>query len=213
MKLALVRRMNTNARFVLLAAVDDSPAADLVLQHVARMAHAAPGAEIHVLHVPVRFTHAPITKHTFDLDAGRHYLEAALSNLQSATSVRAIGHLVEREPVHAILQVATSIDADMIIVGSHDHHGPARWILGSVAHKVAERAPCAVLVARPKVSDAVSGPEIEPPCPQCLEAQRASKGKQLWCARHSEHHPHGHLHYEMPEGYGAGSNLISVERS
>jgi nucleotide-binding universal stress UspA family protein len=201
--------MNTPApRFVLLAAIDDSPAAELVLAQAAKTAGATPGTEIHLLHIPERFTPAPITSRTFDLDAGRRYLDAKAKQLRATVRAPVIAHLVEREAAHAILQIATSIDADLVIVGPHDKRGPERWLLGSVAQKVAQRAPCAVLVARTKPLDSVPAPEIEPPCPECLHVQRESHGRRLWCARHSEHHPHAHLHYEVPEGFGAGSSLI-----
>jgi nucleotide-binding universal stress UspA family protein len=194
--------------FVILAAVDASPTADLVIARAAAIARATPGVELHLLHVPVRFTHATITPRTFDLDEGRRVLDAALAQLQTAAGLRVVGHLIEREPTHAILQLASSLDADLVVVGAHDHRGPERWFLGSVAQKVAQRAPCAVLVARPKAHDAVQAPEIEPPCPQCVQVQRASQGTRLWCARHAEHHPHGHVHYELPQGFGAGSSLV-----
>src|SRR5579872_7174225 len=132
--------MNTLApRFVLLAAIDDSPAADLVLAQAARMARATPGAEIHVLHVPDRFTHAPVTPRTFDLEEGRRFVDAKARRLQSDAGVRVIGHLLERDPVRAILQCAASIDADLVIVGPH-HDRLSRALLGSVADKVANRA-------------------------------------------------------------------------
>ena len=44
-------------------------------------------------------------------------------------------------------------------------------------------------------------PTIEPPCEDCLSARAESGGTQQWCARHSEHHVHGHeYHYarELP---------------
>jgi nucleotide-binding universal stress UspA family protein len=197
-----------NPRFVILAAIDASPTADLVMARAAAIARSTPGTELHVLHVPDRFTHAPITARTFDLDEGRRVLDEALARLQSASGMRAYGHMMERDPTHAILQLASSLDADVVVVGAQDHRGLERWFLGSVAQKVAQRAPCAVLVARKKEHDAVHAPEVEPPCPECLVVQRESHGARLWCPRHAEHHPHGHLHYQLPEGFGAGSSLI-----
>lgn len=38
---------------------------------------------------------------------------------------------------------------------------------------------------------------IDPPCEDCLSARRTSGDPQAWCARHSEHHVHGHTyHYD-----------------
>jgi hypothetical protein len=96
----------------------------------------------------------------------------------------------------------------VIVVGSHDLGVPVRWLLGSVAQKIAQRASCPVLVTRVKDHFTGKAPEIDPPCGDCLATQRESHGSKMWCARHSEKHPHAHLHYEMPQGFGAGSSLI-----
>jgi nucleotide-binding universal stress UspA family protein len=47
-----------------------------------------------------------------------------------------------------ILAAAHAIDADMIVLGTHGHTGPARLLLGSVARNVVRHATCSVLVAR-----------------------------------------------------------------
>lgn len=46
----------------------------------------------------------------------------------------------------AIVEHAARIGAGMIVMGSHGHHGLGRMVLGSVAEKVVQNAPCAVLV-------------------------------------------------------------------
>ena len=51
-------------------------------------------------------------------------------------------------------------------------------------------------------------PRIEPPCPDCLATQRETKGERLWCDRHEEHHPRAHTYSEMPPSFGEGSSLI-----
>lgn len=71
------------------------------------------------------------------------------------------------------------------------------------------KAPCAVLVARAKAQEAV--PEIEPPCPACVEVQRTSSGDKLWCQQHSSRHVHGRLHYEAPPSFGVGAMFIRPE--
>jgi nucleotide-binding universal stress UspA family protein len=67
-------------------------------------------------------------------------------------------------PSERILSLATTIDADLIVLGTHGRHGLERLLLGSVAEAVVRRAPCGVYVIRPR--DFVSGekvPEIQPP--------------------------------------------------
>jgi hypothetical protein len=83
-----------------------------------------------------------------------------------------------------------------------------RWLLGSVSQGIANDAPCAVLVARPK--EVSIGPEIQPPCHQCFDVQRASHGDKLWCAQHATRHIHGQLHMagEAPASLGGRSIFI-----
>ena len=35
---------------------------------------------------------------------------------------------------------------------------------------------------------------IEPPCQDCLKARASTHNPNAWCARHSEHHVHGHTY-------------------
>jgi nucleotide-binding universal stress UspA family protein len=44
--------------------------------------------------------------------------------------------------------VAVEQDGDVIVVASKGMSGPGRFLLGSVAAKVAHHAPCSVLIAR-----------------------------------------------------------------
>jgi nucleotide-binding universal stress UspA family protein len=196
---------------VILAALDESPAAGAVLRQAASLARTVPGAELHVVHIPDRFTLADVTATTFDLGHAREYVDECMRAARASSGVAVLGHVLEKEPVAAIVDLATELDADLVVVGASSKRGPERWLFGSVAKKVAERAPCAVLVARSKKPEAATVPAIEAPCPDCVAAQKASNGARLWCARHAEHHPHAHVHYEVAEGFGAGSSLVRPE--
>jgi len=52
------------------------------------------------------------------------------------------------EPRDAIIEVATNLPADLIVIGSQGRRGVSRLLLGSVAEGVVRRAPCPVLVVR-----------------------------------------------------------------
>jgi nucleotide-binding universal stress UspA family protein len=68
------------------------------------------------------------------------------------------------EPGKLITRLAESVDADVIVVGTHGRKGIARLILGSVAQQVVREATTSVYVVRP--TDMVNGqkvPAIEPP--------------------------------------------------
>jgi nucleotide-binding universal stress UspA family protein len=197
-------------RYVLVAAIDESPDADAVIAHAAVLARAVPGAEIHLVHAVARYPDAHATDAPFEieLERRRRFVDDRARHALQGAGVPVVGHLLERDAADAILQTAASLDADLVIVGTADRHGIERLLLGSVAQKVARRAACPVLVARPKNHLAARAPDIEPPCADCLREQAASHGKDLWCSRHAQHHPRAHLHYEVPEGFGAGSSLI-----
>jgi nucleotide-binding universal stress UspA family protein len=55
-------------------------------------------------------------------------------------------HAKAGSPADAICEVATDVQADLIVVGNKGMSG-ARRILGSVPNSVAHQAPCSVLIA------------------------------------------------------------------
>jgi nucleotide-binding universal stress UspA family protein len=72
---------------------------------------------------------------------------------EAAAKVRAEGVSVETyvwpgDAASAIIDVATTAKADVIVVGSRGMSGPARFLLGSVPNKVSHHAPCNVLIVR-----------------------------------------------------------------
>lgn len=78
--------------------------------------------------------------------------------VQKALAERARGELglelteifIERGSAYAeIVRRAEAWHADTIVMGSHGRTGLARAVLGSVAERVVQHAPCSVLIARP----------------------------------------------------------------
>ena len=53
-------------------------------------------------------------------------------------------------PADVIIACAREIDADLIVLGTHGRTGLTHLLLGSVAERVVQRAPCPVLVTRLK---------------------------------------------------------------
>lgn len=57
--------------------------------------------------------------------------------------------LIEKgEPGPTVCEVAASVGADVVVLGSHGHGWLQRVLIGSVSHHVLHHAPCAVLVMR-----------------------------------------------------------------
>ncbi len=201
----------SSPRFVLLAALDASADADRVLDEACAYARARAGSELHLVHAvePWETEGFPVEEaRERALGRGRSYVDEQARRAQAGSGVTVVGHMRECLAATAILQVAASIDAELVLVGTHDRKGISRWAFGSVAERVTRDAACPVLVVRPKHHAGLGAPEIEPPCPDCLRVQRETRSAKLWCARHSEHHPVAHLHYETPEGFALGSSLI-----
>ena len=72
---------------------------------------------------------------------------------EAADKVRAEGIDAETyvwpgDAASAILDVATTAKADVIVVGSRGMSGAARFLLGSVPNRVSHHAPCNVLIVR-----------------------------------------------------------------
>jgi nucleotide-binding universal stress UspA family protein len=79
--------------------------------------------------------------------------EARLVADEAADKVRAEGvdcetYVWPGDAASAILDVATSSKADVIVVGSRGMSGAARFLLGSVPNRVSHHAPCNVMIVR-----------------------------------------------------------------
>lgn len=86
------------------------------------------------------------------VETARRYLDDLASSLrhrQIATST----DMGSGDPATAIVDYARNEGVDLIVMSTHGRTGLARWAYGSVAHKVLQAAPCAVLVVRPKNFD------------------------------------------------------------
>ena len=206
---------NAPAPAVYLIAIDTTSAADHVLEIACGLGKALGGAaELHLLHVisvvnpAVTMGAATLAAPTEALEGGRGVLDRACEVAASRFQGRVAGHLAAGDPWREIVQMASSLRADLVVVGTAGKTGLARMALGSVAECVVRHAGCPVLVVRPKDYHARVVPEIEPPCPDCIAVQNETARAQLWCARHSTHHAHGRLHYELPKSFADGMMLL-----
>jgi nucleotide-binding universal stress UspA family protein len=195
-------------RFVVVAGIDVSPAAEDVIASAVANVRDRANAEVHLIHaldVGGDVSLLPL------LAEARKYLGDAGQRCREACAARVVTHIAYGRPWREIVQAATNVHADLIVVGTHGRSGVARLLLGSQAEMVVQKASCPVLVVRPKEYAASTAPEIEPACPDCLVVQQQTSGERLWCSRHSERHPRAHLHYEFPEAFARGTMLVQPE--
>ncbi len=197
---------------IYLVAIDGTPRAAHALEVACTLAAAlGGGAELHIGHVlgaPASslMGMAPLVVDQTDrLDSGRIVLDRACTEARVGFTGKIAGHLAAGEPWRELVRMASSLRADLVVVGTAGRTGIAQVALGSVAEKVVRHAGCPVLVVRPKDYQAEVEPVIEPPCVDCVAVQHKTSSAQLWCARHQAHHPHGRLHYELPPTFAVGS--------
>ena len=189
---------------------DFSETATMALRTAFELAAKDPHAEVHVVNA-VQHLGEFVQMDLPDTPAYRLPLEEAQEKLEAhvgaelakwqeeskKTFTRCVTYLSTDFPAVGVSQLASDLEADMIVVGTHGRQGFKRLILGSVAEAIVRLATVPVLVVRPKHEAKANVPQIEPPCPKCVEARKKSGGKQLWCEQHSEKHgPRHTYHYE-----------------
>jgi nucleotide-binding universal stress UspA family protein len=199
---------NAPDRVVIVGALDRTTASESVVHTASRLAFTLGHSELHVLHVvePPAVVETAGAKAERLRDA-RGFIDSVAAQVSQRLRGKVSGHVAFGRAREQILQLASDLEADLVVVGSHRKSAAGRWLLGSVSQAIVADAPCAVLVARPKIPTAA--PEILPPCHECLEVQRSSHGDRLWCTQHATRHVHGRLHH-IPEVESTGGSSVFI---
>jgi nucleotide-binding universal stress UspA family protein len=208
--------------YTVVVGVDYCEHSDLVLDSAFDLASEKPAAVVHVLNVlpaPQSFLTPDIIS-TWDGKAVamgesaqdlKQYVTRFLEKRTLAkrgNPARVVTHVLVDRPAYQLAQLASDVEADLVVVGTHGRSGVSRLVLGSVAEMTTRLAPCPVLVIRPKAIPAPI-PSIEPPCPRCLETRRSSDGVEFWCEQHRERHGRRHTYYQT-DRVSSDSNLPLV---
>jgi nucleotide-binding universal stress UspA family protein len=82
-----------------------------------------------------------------ELEVARDYLES-LTHVDSLQDVHTEATIIVGQAAAGILSVVQTHAIDLIVLCSHGYTGMKRWVLGSVAEKVAHHAPVPVLLLR-----------------------------------------------------------------
>ncbi len=197
--------------YTIVVGIDFSEASDHALDEALSLS-VARHAELHVLYVDDHFR-AP--------EGGREAAEATLSRIehhavarmeevgrrsgQTLSFRKLYSHFRLGAPAEQLVQLASDLDADLVVVGTHGRSGLQRLVLGSAAERVVRLARCPVWIVRPKDHEGLGKvPEIEPPCKDCLAKRAETGGAVFWCERHSEHHVRAHTHHH---GGGGGQGI------
>jgi nucleotide-binding universal stress UspA family protein len=94
--------------------------------------------------------------------AANEALASAINVARGGGATLSASLLVDGEPAQALLDVAGERGADLIVVGALQDVSLAERLLGTVATEVVRRAPCEVLIVRPRPRTAdLSAPETQ----------------------------------------------------
>ncbi|MDF3065608.1 MAG: hypothetical protein K0R38_1209 [Polyangiaceae bacterium] len=197
--------------YVIVVGVDFSEASELAAHRAFELAAERDPAELHLINVVQ--TYGPQVAYEMPMDASalsvltvteartrfKTYADQAVARFSAQNPGKRISrvftHVRFDSVADEVAQLAADLEADLVVVGTHGRRGLSRMLLGSSAEATVRLAPCPVLVVRPKaVPD--SPPRIEPPCPDCVAARRASGGTEMWCERHRERHGQRHTYFQ-----------------
>lgn len=164
-------------RHHIIVGLDFSELSDRALLEGVRLCLLYPDAELHVITVAARAAEGLIlpgdSVQVLPVAEAREVARARVDDVTKryfATQgcppglTRIAVYVVDGSPAERIVALASGLDADVIVIGTHARRGLAKVVLGSVAQEVVKRAPCGVFVLRPR--DFVLGekvPAIQPP--------------------------------------------------
>ncbi len=94
------------------------------------------------------------TGNTDMIEDAKEQLEYHVRSIRKQCRAQVNGHFVLGDPAAEVLRLATDLDADLLVVGTHDYVGLERFLLGSVAESLMRKAGCPVLIVRPKAHKA-----------------------------------------------------------
>jgi nucleotide-binding universal stress UspA family protein len=138
----------------ILLATDGSPSAAKAAEEAVRLARATgwPLTIVTAWHIPVTgFAYDPLVAVDDLIESVRESATRALD--EAARAARGAGvapdtKLVEGAPADRICELAESLGATMIVIGSHGWGAVRRLLFGSVSWAVLHHASCPVLVVR-----------------------------------------------------------------
>jgi nucleotide-binding universal stress UspA family protein len=170
-------------KFSLVVGLDFTDADGPAFDQAARIAMHVRGSEIHLVHV---FDTVPSPEKSRELvDHLRLYVNEKAAVRQGLPGIGLGIHLRGGKTVRELIQLATEVHADIIVVGSHKGPHIEDWVLGSTVERLVSGASFPVLVASPKPEEPEEHePVIEPLCTDCVQARAWSGSKSWWCERH-----------------------------
>lgn len=134
-----------------LVPIDFSVASDEAIQTALEITRQP--QDVHVVHVSLLPNYIPYSGEVVATVDPNRWLELAKSHLAEYLASRpqfagVCSRVLEGGAGSRIVEFATEIHADLIVMPSHGYHGVKRLLLGSVTERVLRYAPCEILVLR-----------------------------------------------------------------
>ena len=137
----------------ILVATDGSREAELAVTTAADLAKST-DSELHVVHVgEVPLVYHP-ERHAYQAEYEEHekeaqqLLESQVERIEGTSATEAQAHLRMGRADEEIVELAQSIDAGLIVMGSRGHGRLRRALVGSVSESVVRHAHCPVTIVR-----------------------------------------------------------------
>jgi nucleotide-binding universal stress UspA family protein len=188
--------------------IDFSDASRQAMGVALNLARITRSPDLHLIHVirPTTLTGptdwlGAMSQYEKTVDAARRELDALCAAAIDERPLRAFAHVRTGEPCREIVQLASDMEADLVVIGTHSRGGVSRLLMGSVAERVQRYAPCPVLTVKPKIRP--ESIDIDPPCPECQSARLATSGACLFCDSHANM-AHSFFPPSEPPPYGEG---------
>jgi nucleotide-binding universal stress UspA family protein len=137
----------------ILVATDGSREAELAVTTAADLAKST-NSELHVVHVgesPLVYhpeRHAYRAEYEEHEKESQQLLESQVERIEGASATEAQTHLRMGRADEEIVELAQSIDAGLIVMGSRGHGRLRRALVGSVSESVVRHAHCPVTIVR-----------------------------------------------------------------
>jgi universal stress protein A len=143
----------------LLVAIDFSEYSKKTIEYAIQLATFT-GASLKILHVCPTLGHLAVCYHGLHIgnDLVKGLTEMASREAKEklslvteetlAKGLKAQSILRVGSPYEEIVSVAKTMEADLIVIGSHGKRGFGRLLLGSTTERVLQHSPCAVLVVK-----------------------------------------------------------------
>jgi universal stress protein A len=152
----------------ILVPVDFSENSEKVVSYAVRLA-SRDDPTLHLLHVfqAPFFGSTPYQGTRLKIDQIKSYesaaeqqakenLEELLGRLQNK-GIKVEAYVQSGYPFEQIIEVASRLKVDLIVIGSRSHTGLMHLLLGSTAERVVQHAPCPVLVVKEQIGQSTAG--------------------------------------------------------